>query len=68
MPASAQDAVVAAGAGEGLQPASDAAQQAAGGEVEDLSTCRPGHFQVVHTYDVEGVGWVVSGIAVTGEP
>lgn len=26
----------------------------------------PGHFQVVHTYDVEGVGWVVSGIAVTG--
>jgi hypothetical protein len=27
-----------------------------------------GHFQVVHTYDVEGVGWVVSGIAVSGEP
>lgn len=25
-----------------------------------------GHFQVVHTYDVEGVGWVVSGIAVSG--
>jgi hypothetical protein len=27
-----------------------------------------GHFQVVHTFDVEGVGWVVSGIAVSGEP
>lgn len=26
-----------------------------------------GHFQVVHTYDVQGVGWVVSGIAVAGE-
>eukprot|EP00775_Hariotina_reticulata_P008727 gene8727-8908_t len=26
----------------------------------------PGHFQVVHTFDVEGVGWVVSGIAVSG--
>lgn len=30
--------------------------------------CYPaGHFQVVHTYDVQGVGWVVSGIAVAGE-
>ena len=38
-------------------------QQGAGGEGD---SCRPGHFQVVHTYDVEGVGWVVSGIAVTG--
>jgi hypothetical protein len=26
-----------------------------------------GHFQVVHTYEVEGVGAVVSGIAVSGE-
>lgn len=49
-------------------------QQSAGAPVQEAAVsaqaeddeCRPGHFQVVHTYDVEGVGWVVSGIAVTG--
>jgi hypothetical protein len=55
-------------------PAAPEAQQAAAaadgvpglGAGDDESSGRPGHFQVVHTYDVEGVGWVVSGIAVTG--
>jgi hypothetical protein len=65
--APAHPAMPATGAGAGLQQPPSAAQQAAGVDVaEDGDECRPGHFQVVHTYDVEGVGWVVSGIAVTG--
>jgi hypothetical protein len=67
-------APAAAAAGGGAEGASAAA---AGGGAEGTSAAAagsleaeeevPGHFQVVHTYDVEGVGWVVSGIAVTGE-
>lgn len=40
---------------------------AAGVGVGGVAAGPAGHFQVVHTYDVEGVGWVVSGIAVAGE-
>eukprot|EP00878_Enallax_costatus_P010114 GHUV01010558.1.p1 GENE.GHUV01010558.1~~GHUV01010558.1.p1 ORF type:complete len:668 (+),score=214.96 GHUV01010558.1:192-2195(+) len=37
------------------------------GAADAAAVCRQaGHFQVVHTYDVQGVGWVVSGIAVAG--
>jgi hypothetical protein len=47
-----------------LAEAEDAGAAAAAAAAADAA----GHFQVVHTYDVEGVGWVVSGIAVSGEP
>lgn len=77
-PSAAPAAVAAAAAvapvPAGLLPSAPQAQQAAAaaegvpgpGAGEDESSGRRGHFQVVHTYDVEGVGWVVSGIAVTG--
>eukprot|EP00879_Flechtneria_rotunda_P009954 GHRR01010410.1.p1 GENE.GHRR01010410.1~~GHRR01010410.1.p1 ORF type:complete len:1136 (+),score=513.58 GHRR01010410.1:867-4274(+) len=45
---------------------SGASATAAVGTADGHSSQPAGHFQVVHTYDVEGVGWVVSGIAVTG--
>jgi hypothetical protein len=55
----------AAGAAAGAGAAAEAPAEAedAGAAAADAA----GHFQVVHTYDVEGVGWVVSGIAVSGE-
>lgn len=53
----------AATAAEGDQGADTGPVQAA---AQDADCCMSGHFQVVHTYDVEGVGWVVSGITVTG--
>lgn len=66
-PAHAATPAATTSAGTGAQEPTSVVQEAAAVEVaEDGDECRPGHFQVVHTYDVEGVGWVVSGIAVTG--
>jgi hypothetical protein len=53
----------AAGAGIAAEASAPAEAEDAGAAAADAA----GHFQVVHTYDVEGVGWVVSGIAVSGE-
>lgn len=65
--AAAGTAAAAATAGSLGQGSALCAEDAAVGvSGERDEGCRPGHFQVVHTYDVEGVGWVVSGIAVTG--
>jgi hypothetical protein len=59
-------ATAAAAGGLGQSSVLCAGDAAVGVSGEREEECRPGHFQVVHTYDVEGVGWVVSGIAVTG--
>jgi hypothetical protein len=59
-------AAAAAGASDAAGVNADAAAAAAEG-TDAAAAVAAGHFQVVHTYDVEGVGWVVSGIAVSGE-
>lgn len=57
----------AAGASDGAGFDADTAAAAAVSDADAAAAVAAGHFQVVHTYDVEGVGWVVSGIAVSGE-
>ena len=65
-PAAAGDGgLAAAGGGDGSLPVAAAA--AAGGGGGGGSSNGRGHFQVVHTFDVDGVGPVVSGITVSGK-